>query len=482
MKYEHTQTRGEFLGPVLTIGFGSAVAVWCAWFITHLPWLGMAEQTSLPILGGVWTAAIALGVSRVPRSRGLVIGVLAGMVCALLGLLLIGSKLTHAPDASGASAGLKPAAAMIALGFLATGMVLGLIGGGIGTLIGSSRSPVGRDRWLARFALVASIAIAPLLFVGGLVTSTNSGMAVPDWPNTFGSNMFLYPLGPRSEPGAFLEHSHRLFGTLIGLTTLTLMILVLCWEKRRWVMGVAIAAFVLVCVQGILGGQRVALETWLTGSDPAKAEKIGRWLAMGHGVLAQLVFGVVVALAVYLSPAYRAVPATITPPLSRKLRVFATAMLHSLILQLIFGAMYRHLRSDHALYSHIAFSIIVMVFALAAGFSFTTEPVRRRPEGRSLALLGQALVGVVVLQFLLGWTTFGFGGAGHQAGSTGQALIRTAHQANGALLLALATAAFLWARRLCPRSRDGGAGSAIPVHPAPSHPPLAAHASADPHP
>lgn len=461
MKYEQAQQRGEFLGPVLTIGFATAVAVWCAWFITHLPWMGMAEQTSLPILGGVWTAAIALGVSRISRSRALVIGILAGAVSALLGLLLIGSKLTHAPDASGASAGLKPAAAMIALGFLATGMILGLIGGGIGTLIGSSRATLGRERWLARFALVACVAIAPLLFVGGLVTSTNSGMAVPDWPNTFGSNMFLYPLGPRSEPGRFLEHSHRLFGTLIGLTTLTLMVLVFAWEKNRWIRSVAFAAFLLVCLQGLLGGQRVALETWLTGSDPAKAEKIGRWLAMGHGVLAQLVFGVVVALAVYLSPAYRAVPAAITPPLPRKLRVFSTALLHSLILQLIFGAMYRHLRSDHALYTHIAFSIIVMVFALAAGFSFTTEPVRRLPAGRRLTLLGQALVAVVVLQFLLGWVTFGFGGAGHEAGSTGQALIRTAHQANGALLLAVATAAFVWGRRLCPRSRNTNAQSEL---------------------
>ena len=68
----------------------------------------------------------------------------------------------------------------------------------------------------------AVVAVAPLLFVGGLVTSTNSGMAVPDWPNTFGSNMFLYPLGPRAQPDVYLEHSHRLFGTLVGLATLKL--------------------------------------------------------------------------------------------------------------------------------------------------------------------------------------------------------------------------------------------------------------------
>lgn len=458
MKYEQNLGRSETFGSVLVIGFAAAVAVWCAWFTTHLPWLGVAEQTSIPLLGGVWVAAIALGASKIAKSRAILIGALAGAVCSTLGLLILGSKLTHAPDASGVSAGLKPAAGLIALGFLGLGTLLGGVGGAIGMAIGRGTPPAGRERWLARFALVACVAIAPLLFVGGLVTSTNSGMAVPDWPNTYGSNMFLYPLGPRVELKSdipywqvFLEHSHRLFGTLIGLTTLTLMVLVFAWEKSRWIRGVAVAAFVLVCLQGLLGGQRVALETWLTGSDPAKAVKIGRWLAMGHGVLAQLVFGVVVALAVYLSPAYRAFTPTI-PPLPRKLRVFSTALLHSLILQLIFGAMYRHLRSDHALYSHIGFSIIVVVFALAAGFSFTSDPVRRLPAGRSLSLLGKALVTVVAIQFILGWATFGFGGSGHQAASHGQALIRTAHQANGAVLLALATATFIWGRRLCPRS------------------------------
>lgn len=452
MKYEQNHGRSETLGSVLVIGFAAAVAVWCAWFITHLPWLGVAEQTSIPLLGGVWVAAIALGASKVAKPRAILIGALAGAVCSILGLLILGSKLTHAPDASGVSAGLKPAAGVIALGFLGLGTLLGGIGGAIGMAIGRNVPPAGRERWLARFALVACIAIAPLLFVGGLVTSTDSGMAVPDWPNTFGSNMFLYPLGPRSAAGPFLEHSHRLFGTLIGLTTLTLMVLVFAWEKSTWVRSVAVTAFVLVCLQGLLGGQRVAIETWLSGSDPAKAVKVGRWLAMGHGVLAQLVFGVVVALAVYLSPAYRAVPSAITPPLPRKLRIFSTAVLHTLILQLIFGAMYRHLRSDHALYSHIGFSIIVVVFALAAGFSFTSDPVRRLPAGRSLGLLGKALVTVVAVQFILGWATFGFGGSGHQAASHGQALIRTAHQANGAVLLALATATFIWGRRLCPRS------------------------------
>jgi heme A synthase len=145
-----------------------------------------------------------------------------GLISAAIGLLLIGTKLTAAPAESGITAGLRPNAAVMALGFLIFGGVLGLVAGAVlGRVLGNREKP--RHDWLANFALVSVAAVAPLLFIGGLVTSTNSGMAVPDWPNTYGSNMLLYPLGPRADPGVYLEHSHRLFGVLVGLATLVLM-------------------------------------------------------------------------------------------------------------------------------------------------------------------------------------------------------------------------------------------------------------------
>ena len=76
---------------------------------------------------------------------------------------------------------------------------------------------------LHRFAAFVVAATAILIFAGGLVTSTGSGLSVPDWPNTFGTNMFLYPLGPRAAPDVFLEHSHRLFGTLVGLSAIAMV-------------------------------------------------------------------------------------------------------------------------------------------------------------------------------------------------------------------------------------------------------------------
>lgn len=488
----------QLLGPALTGGFATAVGVWCAWFVTHLPWLGIPEQVSIPVLLAVWVvmAALSFRIAGVPATgtRAWTRGALTGAISALLGLLILGSKINA--DESGI-----PGAGLIAVSFVALGAVIGLVGTALATLL---PSPTSRPGWLPRLAIVAVFAVAPLLFVGGLVTSTNSGMAVPDWPNTFGSNMFLYPLGPRARPDVYLEHSHRLFGSLVGLATLTLMIGVLRLDNRRWVRRWAVVAFALVCVQGILGGIRV-----LAGD--AEIARDNRFYAMLHGVLAQLVFAVLVALAVFLTPAYRAlrrqlagvcdcgsslragadsaatcpqcsIASDLTPPLpsddaagwgaARRLRAFATGAAHATILQLILGAMYRHFRSDHALWTHAGFSILVVIFAVAAGFGTQALPPMRGPAGHVrdvLRRVGIWLVAVVGLQFLLGWVTFAVGGRGHEADSPVQALIRTVHQANGALLLALATVLYIWSRAMAPR-RPAAEAPAVAAsrHPAPA--------------
>jgi len=275
------------------------------------------------------------------------------------------------------------------------------------------------------------------------VTSTNSGMAVPDWPNTYGSNMFLYPLGPRVRPDIYFEHAHRLFGTLVGLTTLVLTGWVLGAERRGWLKIVSGSAFLLVCIQGVLGGLRVRMGS----TDP---DRDFRALAMLHGVLAQLTFGTLVAVAVFLSPTFKGTtsPGIGPEPGLRRLRFFTTGLLHASLLQLVLGAAYRHFRDSHSLWSHAGFSMVVLVFALLAGFAAGALP--RNATGPALIVrrCGPWLIGVVILQFLLGWATFSLGGRELKAAGAGQALLRTVHQANGALLLALAVTAFFWTRRV----------------------------------
>src|SRR5882672_4791279 len=108
-------------------------------------------------------------------------------------------------------------------------------------------------------ALATAIATFPLIFMGGLVTSHGAGMSVPDWPNSYGYNMFLFP--PHLWIGGILyEHTHRLVGTVVGMLSIALVIA--SWTSRwagcreRWLAGAVLGA---VIFQGVLGGLRVVL-------------------------------------------------------------------------------------------------------------------------------------------------------------------------------------------------------------------------------
>src|SRR5947207_12396113 len=88
--------------------------------------------------------------------------------------------------------------------------------------------------WLHRVALLTAVATFPLIFMGGLVTSHQAGMSVPDWPNSYGYNMFLFP--PRLWVGNILyEHTHRLMGSVVGMLSIVLALVAWRTEQRRWV-------------------------------------------------------------------------------------------------------------------------------------------------------------------------------------------------------------------------------------------------------
>src|SRR3954471_6014779 len=113
--------------------------------------------------------------------------------------------------------------------------------------------------WPHRWAVALACATFPLVWVGGLVTTTDAGMAVPDWPNTYGYNMFLYPwttwfAGPWD---LFVEHGHRLLAASLGL--LCIVMCVATWKSSlsnffKWL---TVVTLLMVIGQGILGGQRV---------------------------------------------------------------------------------------------------------------------------------------------------------------------------------------------------------------------------------
>jgi heme a synthase len=139
------------------------------------------------------------------------------------------------------------------------------------------------------WAVLTAILTFVLLCSGGFVTSYGAGMAVPDWPNSFGYNMFLFPIS-RWGGGIFYEHTHRLIASGIGLMTVILSITLWLVEPRRWVKVFAVAALIAVCVQGILGGLRVVL--------------IKDEIGVFHALLAQSFFVAISILAIVTSRSF----------------------------------------------------------------------------------------------------------------------------------------------------------------------------------
>ena len=111
-------------------------------------------------------------------------------------------------------------------------------------------------------ALLLVAVTFPLIWIGGLVTTYDAGMAVPDWPITYGYNLFLYPWqtwlsGPWD---LLIEHGHRLWASLAGLVTIALVIAVWCYDNRRWARWLSLAALAGIVGQGVLGGMRVRMD------------------------------------------------------------------------------------------------------------------------------------------------------------------------------------------------------------------------------
>lgn len=444
--------------------------MWCMWFITHLPAVDFSPSVAGPLILGVVVAGMfwcGRAMGGFGTKHAALVGLCAGLLSMALTLFLIASKLVEQPEqaalagssptapASGA-AGLRPDAWLAVLGFLALGATVG----GIGGFVGGLSNPLGRrrDDWLWRFSLVAAAAFLPLLLVGGLVTSTRSGMAVPDWPNSYGANMFLYPISLMSHPRIFLEHSHRLLGALVGLTTLAAMLYTLLARGQDRAPAAArilsVIVFLLVVGQGILGGIRV------TENSPV--------LAMLHGISAQIVFALACWLAAMLLPSLRAVTPNEKP--EKLARISATGTVHATVLQLSFGAAYRHLHQLHALWSHVGFAFVVLILGIIAGAASqkkTQGPEPESPAAKLYRRAGLALVIVVSIQFTLGWAALGMMGtpskkpeiptaetlASAEEVPHAQSLVRTIHQANGAVLLGLATVVSTAAQRLNRRRR-----------------------------
>ena len=310
------------------------------------------------------------------------------------------------------------------------------------------------SKWPHLIAVVLVCVTFPLIWVGGLVTTYDAGMAVPDWPTTYGYNMFLYPISTWiSAPwDLFIEHGHRLLGSLAGLITIALNVAIWRCDSRQWMRWVGGIALALVISQGVLGGMRVRMNS----TDFARA----------HGCTGPLFFATCVSICVMTSRFWLRKVEGAKIEFQRKWIVGGWVLVGLAYFQLVLGAHLRHpgvtwtpMQFRAFVVFHLVIALVLMVQVLSvANVGRKLQSCYRIPSLILLALvIGQILLGVATWRAKYGWPTFvpivaevnadrpfeiairnTLAGATVQSESMVQALTVTGHVAMGSLILATA--------------------------------------------
>jgi cytochrome c oxidase assembly protein subunit 15 len=270
------------------------------------------------------------------------------------------------------------------------------------------------------FTLIVAASTAILIFAGGLVTSTGSGLSVPDWPNSYGWFMFTFPL-EHMVGGIFYEHGHRLIASTVGFLILVLAFTLWRVEPRRWVRRLGFIALAAVITQGILGGITVL---WFL-PDP---------ISIAHASLAQIVFCLTTTIALATSPGWRRAYAPTTggnagnmaqggtgnDAILQRIAIVTTGLVY---LQILVGATMRHTEAGLAIpdfpwafghvipphwtpkiaihFAHRVGALLVATMTLATAGHVFYHHSRRR----ALVRPALTLVGLVCVQVTLGALT-----------------------------------------------------------------------------
>lgn len=307
--------------------------------------------------------------------------------------------------------------------------------------------------WPHRLAVLLCCATFPLIWVGGLVTTYDAGMAVPDWPTTYGYNLFLYPwqtwlFGPFD---LFIEHGHRLLGAAVGIIAISFVGSVFLCDKRSWMRFAATGALALIITQGILGGARVRMDD--------------RGLAMSHALFGLATFAYLAAMAVVTSRYWKlATAARKATSSSRKLQRLSYLTAAIVYVQIVLGALLRHMPAG-ASHQFFRFAVLFHLFLAAAvlvhAILLIRVILREHREVPQFTRGGWILVGLVISQVALGGGTWvlKYGWPGWlselpwaatytvQANSLLQGVVTTAHVAVGALILSQSVVLSLRAAR-----------------------------------
>ncbi len=310
--------------------------------------------------------------------------------------------------------------------------------------------------WARRAAFACLLCSVPLILFGGSVTTLGAGMAVDGWLVAEGHFLLFFPAEKWfRDTATFVEHTHRLWGMLVGLCALACVAFAWLRAAPRGARLAALVALLAVCAQGVLGGLRV-LE-----NAPE--------LAFLHGALAQLVFAILCANALVFSRGWRAELPRRAAPLERHaLASAALVAAFATYAQVVLGAWYRHgLRPAPGADSGLRFALhgcgaLLVLFALTT--LWRRGALLRAAEGELPGALERALrflPALLVLQLVLG----GMAWAGFRPGAIGPAewALSIAHVLGGAFLFADVAMIALWARRLA-RGARAQAPSGLALH------------------
>ncbi len=185
-------------------------------------------------------------------------------------------------------------------------------------------------RWLHRFSVFTAGATLFLIFAGAMVSSTGSGLAVPDWPLSYGM------VFPPMVGGIFYEHGHRMVATFVGVLTTVLAIWLWRREERRWLRNLGAAALAAIVLQGLLGGLTVLY-------------LLPTWISVSHACLAQAFFCLIVGIALFTSAGWQAAAEPLSETGGAPLKWLAAAGTAVVFIQLILGALMRHTESGLAI-------------------------------------------------------------------------------------------------------------------------------------
>ncbi|MBI4464191.1 MAG: COX15/CtaA family protein [Acidobacteria bacterium] len=269
--------------------------------------------------------------------------------------------------------------------------------------------------WVYPFAVLTAAATFLLIIAGALVVGNEAGLAVPDWPLSYGTWM------PPMEGGIFYEHGHRMVATFVGLLTTALAIWLWRREPRRWVRWLGLIALIAVIVQGVLGGITVLYLLPIP-------------VLVGHACLAQAFFCLMLSLALFTSSAWNAPFEPVEDAQVPAFRYLCAATAGAVFIQLALGAALRHQAFGvlpHLFWAGVV-SVLVVWVALRAAQNWT-----QRPQLRLLRNLSVGMPSLLIVQLALGAGSYWIRVATRDAVQPQPATvwITTAHVAVGALLL-----------------------------------------------